>query len=348
MTTITPGKLNGLRRLADSSGRFKMLAVDQRPPLETLVKSRIRPEGDPFREVARIKATLVEELAAASTAVLMDPQYIFPAGLPLVPHGKGILLTLEDDRFEETTGGRLSRRIPNWSVAKIRSAGGDGVKVLAWYRPDAAPQVREHQQRFVAEIGRECARHDIPFVLELLLYALPGEDGHTSDYREQPNKRVEHVIESVSTFSQPDYRVDLFKLESPLPAETLAETEQRDPDLIATAFRDLGRTAARPWVLLSAGARPQSFERALRHAYSAGASGYLAGRAIWWEACEHYPDWKTMARTLREEAISYMRKINRLTDQLALPWDNHPAYGDEGPRPPQAGDTFRSSYGEAP
>mgnify|MGYP003433486464 CR=1 FL=1 len=30
---ISAGKLRGLRRLADASGRFKMVAVDQRPPL---------------------------------------------------------------------------------------------------------------------------------------------------------------------------------------------------------------------------------------------------------------------------------------------------------------------------
>ena len=30
---ISAGKLRGLRRLSDANGRFKMVAVDQRPPL---------------------------------------------------------------------------------------------------------------------------------------------------------------------------------------------------------------------------------------------------------------------------------------------------------------------------
>ncbi len=346
MTTITPGKLSGLRRLADASGRLKMLAVDQRPPLEGLARRHSLSDETLFGEVARIKATLIAELAEAATAVLMDPQYIFPEGIPLVPHGKGMLVTLEDDKFEETRTGRLSRPIPHWSVAKIRTSGGDGVKVLAWYRPDSPPQVREHQQRFVAEIGRQCARYDIPFVLELLLYALPGEEGHTSGYQEHSEKRVEDVIESVTTFSDPSYGVDLFKLESPIPADDLVEAERQNPDLVTTAFNELHRAAGRPWVVLSAGARPENFERVLRHAYSAGASGYLAGRAIWWDACRSYPDWEAMSRALRNKAVPYMHRINRLTDSLAVPWTAHPAYGEEGPQPPKAGEAFRAYYGD--
>ena len=37
---ISAGKLWGLRRLADDAGRFKMTAIDQRPPIINLVKER--------------------------------------------------------------------------------------------------------------------------------------------------------------------------------------------------------------------------------------------------------------------------------------------------------------------
>jgi tagatose 1,6-diphosphate aldolase len=32
MKMLSAGKLRGLRRMADANGRFKMTAVDQRPP----------------------------------------------------------------------------------------------------------------------------------------------------------------------------------------------------------------------------------------------------------------------------------------------------------------------------
>ena len=97
-------------------------------------------------------------------------------------------MTLEEHRVEETAGGRKSRVIDNWSVAKIRAMGGDAVKILAWYRPDADAASNAHQQRFVREIGDECRRNDIPYVLELLVYPFLGSANHTADYVESPAK----------------------------------------------------------------------------------------------------------------------------------------------------------------
>lgn len=345
MTQMTPGKLLGLRRLADPQGRFKMLAVDQRPPIENLVKAGRSLDHAPFEDVARVKESLITSLAPSASAVLLDPQYVFPTAIPLLPHRTGLLLTLEDDSFEETETGRLSRSIPDWSVAKIRASGGDAVKVLAWYRPDASGEVRENQMEFVREIGAECMTHDIPFVFELLLYPFPGEATHTSDYVEDPGKRAEDVIASVETFADSDFGVDLFKLESPVPASAVAGPNALRDGVLSTSFADLGRAAGRPWVLLSAGAEPASFHRMLELAFDAGASGYLAGRAIWWEAASTtFPDWDGMSRALEATSIPYMTAINELADNRALPWSDHPIYGEEGPEPPQAGAEFRARY----
>jgi tagatose 1,6-diphosphate aldolase len=76
--------------------------------------------------------------------------------------------------FEETPEGRFSSEIDDWSVAKIKRMGGDAVKVLAWYRPDA-PGTRHNRQKqkdFTKRIGEACARYDIPFLFELLVYPL--------------------------------------------------------------------------------------------------------------------------------------------------------------------------------
>ena len=51
------------------------------------------------------------------------------------------MVTLEDNRFEDSPGGRKSRSIRDWSVEKIKRAGGDGVKLLTWFRPDADADV---------------------------------------------------------------------------------------------------------------------------------------------------------------------------------------------------------------
>ncbi len=217
------------------------------------------------------------------------------------------------------------------------------MKVLAWYRPDCDPEVADHQRRFVKLVGDECRRYDIPFVFELLLYPLPGESGQTTDYVEQPGKRAEHVIASVEEFAGSEYGVDLFKLESPLPAASLPDPAAGFDEEARGWFAALDRAAGRPWVMLSAGATKQAFRRVLAYAYDAGASGYLAGRAIWWDAFQSFPDLGAMRERLREGGVPYMEEINAFTDAAARPWQRHPAFGGS-PRLAGAGAEFRVSY----
>jgi len=72
----------------------------------------------------------------------------------------------------------------------------------------------------------------------------------------------------------------------------------------------------------------EQFRHVLHYAYQAGASGYLAGRAIWWKAAQVYPDLAAMEANLRDEACAYMRELNALTDARATPWMRHAAFAD--------------------
>lgn len=320
---IQPGKHWGLRRLADAGGRFKMVAVDQRPPVEKLIASR---KGKvEFADMIAVKRLLASELAHEGTAILCDPNYAYPATIDVISPNQGLILTLEDHRFEDTPAGRKSKLIRDWSVAKIRRIGADGVKVLAWYRPDAGAEVREHQKEFVRGVGLACREHDIPCVLELLAYPFPGTRGHVTDYVEDPNKFPGMVIDSVAEFADARYGVDLFKLESPIPASALPSPDGGEQANAAQALFDrLGRaTSGRPWVMLSAGANMADFEKVLVYAYRAGANGYLAGRAIWWDALQAFPDLERCAQLLRAAGVPYMRRLNALTDRAARGFEVH-------------------------
>ena len=288
---LSPGKLWGLRRMADAQGRFKMTAVDQRPPIKNPIREKRGTAEAPYADVAGFKRMLIDELQGESSAMLLDPHYALPGGMTLLSPAKGLIVTLEDSIFGDTEGGRLSSEIDDWSVEKIKRCGGDAVKVLAWYRPDAAPAVNAAQQDFVARIGEACARYDIPYVFELLVYPLPGEANQTTQYIEMADKKADLVLESVRVFAAPKYGVDLFKLESPVPAREVPGPSGAGAAPIQALFDEMGRLAGRPWVMLSAGAGMAEFKSILGHAYKAGASGYLAGRAIWAKPFQHFPDW---------------------------------------------------------
>jgi tagatose 1,6-diphosphate aldolase len=342
--TISAGKYWGMRRMADASGRFKMTAVDQRPPIKNPIKAKRGTPEAPWEDVAGFKELLIRELQGESTAMLLDPHYAYPRGITQLDARLGLILTLEDSIFREVPGGRLSAEIDDWSVEKIKRAGGDAVKVLAWYRPDADPDVCAAQQEFTQRIGAACAKYDIPFVFELLVYPLARDAEQTREYVEMKTKQAELVIDSVRTFADPRFGVDLFKLESPVPAGDVPEPGTAGSAQVQEHFNELHRAAGRPWVMLSAGAGMRDFKRVLHYAYAAGASGYLAGRAIWLEAFQQFPDWDGIRDELRREAVPYMRELNALTDAEARPWHAHGCFGPGGARVEPADSSFRHVY----
>jgi tagatose 1,6-diphosphate aldolase len=344
MIQLSPGKLWGMRRMADAAGRFKMTAVDQRPPIKDPIARHYGLAEAPYDDVAGFKVLLIETLQAESSAMLLDPHYAIPRGLDLMSPQKGLIVTLEDSEFREAAGGRLSSQIDDWSVEKIKRLGGDAVKVLAWYRPDADDKVHAHQQDFVKRIGDACRRYDLPFLLELLVYPLARDAHRTKDYVEMRGKKADYVLRSVEEFATPDYGVDLFKLESPVNTQDVPGVGGAGWEEVQAVFDEMGRLAGRPWVLLSAGAGKGHFRNILTHAYRAGASGYLAGRAIWLDAFAHFPDWDRMRAELLGEAVAYMRDLNALTDREAAAWGSHPCFGESRPRFQPPDHSFRHSY----
>ncbi|MDB6002383.1 MAG: tagatose-bisphosphate aldolase [Rhizobacter sp.] len=320
------GKKWGLRRMATPQGHFTMVALDQRPPIANLIagKRGIAPKDVSFEDMVAAKRLLVDALGTHCSAMLFDPNYAFPAGIEKLPAHTGLVVTLEDHRFKDTPGGRLSHSINDWSVEKIKRAGADGVKVLAWYRPDAEPDVLAHQKKYVEEIGAECKRWDIPLVFELLVYPFPKSDRHTTDYVESPEKMPELVIESVREFSHPRYGVDLFKLESPLPGATLPARDGGAAHQQAQALFDqmgaICKDAGIPWVMLSAGVTSPQFVRVMEYAYAAGAHGFLAGRAVWWEALQHFPDLGRCAEQLRRQGTATLVELEQLTLKSGNAW----------------------------
>jgi tagatose 1,6-diphosphate aldolase len=341
MITLTPGKQLGLRRMSDAAGRFKMTAVDQRPPIKAPI-AEARGGEAPWEDVAAVKTTLLNALQGSSTAMLMDPHYAIPHGWRLFDPRLGLIVTLEDSLFQETGQGRLSAEIDHWTVGKIKRMGGDAVKVLAWFRPDVSDEVRGAQEDFVRRTGEACAHHDIPFLFELLVHPINGDAEQTSDYVEMTTKHSDHVLASVAHFAGPEYGVDVFKLESPVPAKGIVADDAE----VQAYFDEMGRLAGRPWVMLSAGAGKPDFRTVLGYAYAAGASGYLAGRAIWLDAFRAWPDMDAMRDGLAQDSVPYMAELNALTDAAARPWHDHACYGGDGLAFVDASARFRHGYGD--
>ncbi len=336
---LSPGKLQGMKRLSDKNGIFKMTAVDQRPPIKKPIAEFLKTQEAPWVEVAKFKSLLIESLQDRSSALLLDPHFAIPSSMDILDSKKGLVVTLEDSIFSDTKGGRISSSIDHWSVSKIKRMGADAVKVLAWYRPDADRKVLQAQQDYVQKVGEECCKYDILFLFELLVYPLSKDKHQTKDYVEMKNKKTEHVLKSVEEFSNHKYGVDVFKLESPVNASEISIND-------INAFNEMGKLAGRPWVMLSAGAGKEEFKKVLELAFKAGCSGFLAGRAIWLDAFLNYPNWDIIKQQLLGPSNDYLKEIGKIADNNALAWNKHKCYGESGSSFPFKNYEFRTQYRE--
>jgi tagatose 1,6-diphosphate aldolase len=109
-----------------------------------------------------------------------------------------------------------------------------------------------------------------------------------------------------------------------LPGATLpardGSSAQRDAQGRFDAMGAICAEAAIPWVMLSAGVTSKQFVRVMEYAYAAGAHGFLAGRAIWLEAMQNFPDLKRCAEQLARDGAATLDELGNLTRHSAQAW----------------------------
>jgi len=268
----TPGKYRHLTRTSTESGHFAILAIDHRDNLkDSLQKHASGPVTED--DLSAFKLDVIRHLAPHISAVLVDPAYGIGPGIgrAALARDVGLLAPLEVTNYAVHPSQRENALIPDWSVAKFKRVGGDGIKLLLYYHPDA-PSAADKRD-FVARIIDDCARYDIPFFLEPIAFS-------PDPARPLPNDELRRVVvESARTFS----RMGIDMLKTPFPLDV-----KREPDEAAwrAALDELNEACNVPWALLSAGVDYPTFRRQAALACEAGASGVIVGRAVWAEAVE--------------------------------------------------------------
>jgi tagatose 1,6-diphosphate aldolase len=337
MPPISAGKLRNLTTLCDEAGRFKMMAIDQRGALEQSLGKVLGREPS-FEEMAHFKQLVTRELAPYASAVLTDPIFGYARSVRDIPGDVGLLLAYEKTgyaRAGEAGKGRKTELIDGWSVAKARRAGANAIKLLLYYHPDAEPDVVRHQQDVCRRVGAECAEHDLPFLLEMVAYAL---EESSTDSVEYARRKPELVRRSAEEFSKPEYGVDILKLEFPADLKftreyrhaVFDENEREEAYTIQDVRRfcdELSSASELPWVILSAGVDIREFLLQIELACAAGASGFLCGRAIWKGAVPLFGIEPEMVEYLEEDAAINFGKCNAAAEAARPLWE-HPRFLD--------------------
>lgn len=269
---IAVGKYRALQRTSTPSGHFAILAMDHQDALRRVMNSAA-PETITTEQIVTFKAQVVRALAPETSGVLLDPIY---GAAQAVSGGylrdTALLVELEHADYQLKPIPLESELLPDWSVAKIKRMGADGVKLFFYYNPDDEA-LTARQDVMLRRLVSECAAYDIPFYAEPIICAI-GEDHAT--YGQHFSRRVTESARRVAALG-----ADVLKLEFPVPSSLL-----HDEALCRSACEDLTASVDTPWVLLSAGVSFEAFCRQVEFACAAGASGFMAGRAVWGEAAQ--------------------------------------------------------------
>ena len=267
---LSSGKRRGLSQCANQKDVFNILALDHRQAIKKVFVD----QPDPFAEAVAFKRAVVKTLAPFSTAVLLDPS--IGAGPCIadnsLPGRCGLLITVEASGYEGPGHERISRLPKDWGADRIKRMGASAVKLLVYYHSRSKSALA--MQELVSKVSDDCQRLDIPLFLEVLTYS-PDPDGK----KLTPEQFVEAVVLAASDLTP--IGGDILKAEFPVDVKS-----QPDKKVWADACLKISEASRIPWVLLSAGVDYSVFAEQTEIACKAGASGILAGRAIWKEALE--------------------------------------------------------------
>lgn len=295
------GKQRRLQQCTDDSGRFVMLAADQRGNLRHALNP-VDPESVGAADLTGFKIGLMKALSGDATAVLLDPEYgaaqAVAAGA--ISGGTGLIIALEATGYTESPVDRRSEILPGWSAEQAERLGASAAKLLIYYHPHASGAAT--QEALIADTADACAAVDLPLIVEPLSFSLGDKplDG-------KERRRV--VIETAQRLGGIG-GVDMLKMEFPaLPDE---------PDEWQPACAELDEAAPVPWVILSAGVDFDTFARQAIVACDAGASGVLAGRAVWKEATTmNASDRSGFYASIGRDRLQTLRAI---VSEHARPW----------------------------
>lgn len=271
---LTLGKLRGLQEIANPHGLFTITALDHRGSLRRAINPE-DPKSVSFQEMVDYKLKLLEALAPKSSAILIDP--IFGAAEALrkgrLAGSQGFLVSLEATGYDDSEGDRITGIAEGWGVDKIKRMGASAVKILLYYNPGSSTAA--NQEEFLLRAVEQCRKHDIPLLVEPMTYHIV--DGPKKGTAEFAERKADMVIETARRLCP--LGIDVLKSEFPDDPEF-----EKDEAVMAENCRALSEAAGIPWVLLSAGVDYQTFKLQATIACENGASGFLAGRAIWQEA----------------------------------------------------------------
>ncbi|VTR77724.1 hypothetical protein [Cellulomonas hominis] len=286
-----------LDAIARPSGTLAMVAMDQRESLRTMFDQAGAGRVDDATMVA-FKLDVARALGPLASGFLIDREYGVEQAAPLLPPSCGLILAA--DALEQEAGGPVEETgLDQVVVAPDADLhGAVAIKLLVIWRRDARREQRVELARRFIEVA---AQRGVLSVLEPVVRATPEEvaAGTWDD-----EAAIAEAARELSPLGP-----SLYKVQVPLGGRAAAADLER-------ACATLGESITGPWVVLSQGVDRNDFAGAVRAACRGGASGFLAGRALWSDVVGR-PD---VPAALAEVSVPRLQRLVDLVDAEARPW----------------------------
>jgi sulfofructosephosphate aldolase len=267
-----------------------MVAIDQREAMRAMfAECQDEPVTDEQMTDFKVRAT--HALSPHASAVLVDREFALDRVLAEHAMAPGCGLIVAADHFVPDADELVAEvRIDEEVVPeRVKAHGAVALKLLVLWRPDEPPEPRVEM---VTQFTKLCRSAGMISIVEPI--SRRPRDGREWD-RERGVGTAARDLGALGA--------DLYKAEVPLYGlGPEAEIRRR--------CAQLTEAIASPWVVLSSGVPQDAFPRAVRLACLEGASGFLAGRAVW-RSVIGAPD---VDHALRSEAVPRLRQLAEIVD----------------------------------
>ncbi len=279
-----------VRALTRPSGAFAMLAVDQREALRNmLAEHQAQPVTDD--QVTEFKLAATRALTPYASAVLLDKQFVLDRAIAEGAIDPSCALIAGADEFIAGPDEVLAdvRIDPTVDPAYYAAHGAAALKLLVLWRPDEDAHTRIDMVRAFVD---RCHSAGLGSIIEPL--SRKPRDGRDWDWSDG-------VLAAAAELGH--LGADLYKAEVPMHGEG-------DERVLRAACAAITEAVTSPWVVLSSGVTPDAFPAAVALAVSEGASGFLAGRAVW----QHSIGAPDPAAALATDAVARLRRLVDVVD----------------------------------
>lgn len=287
MTTYT------LKDITRPSGGFSMLAVDQREAMRLMFAAAGVPAPVTDRHLTDFKVNAAKILSPYASAILVDQQFCYHQIVEQNAIAKSCAMIVAADEFIPGNGIPVDSVVIDKGVdaQAVKRDGGKALKLLVLWRSDEDPAQR---LEMVRNFNQLCHANGLLSIIEPVVR--PPRRGDVFD-------REQAIIEAAKELG--DSGADLYKVEMPLYGKG---TQQA----LLNASQTLNEQINMPWVILSSGVDEKLFPRAVSVAMQAGASGFLAGRAVW-SSVVGLPDTELM---LRDISVPKLQRLGEIVDEM--------------------------------